>query len=159
MSLQAVYGGQSVQVAACFALSSFLCSQSQVYQALAHQGDTERPDLFLSCGTEDSLVRAAWVEDTRDRLAGLGVAVTHYTVPGLQHQLESEHLNTLIQWRTTLPSLLPVPVRPPGGQREAGPLLIAGLLSLMYKLTRQLSNLIEVALARLSGQPQSVTTI
>ena len=32
-------------------------------------------------------------EDTRDRLA-----VTHYTVPGLQHQLESEHLNTLIQW-------------------------------------------------------------
>ena len=98
MSLQAVYGEQSVQVAACFALSSFLCSHSQVYQALRSQEDSERPALFLSCGSEDSLVCPAWVEDTRDRLAQLGVRVTHSTVPGLQHELESKHLNTLIQW-------------------------------------------------------------
>ena len=98
MTLQAVYGGHSVQVAACFALSSFLCSHSQVYQALSRQEDRPRPALFLSCGSEDSLVMPAWVEDTRHRLTQLGVAVTHSTVPGLQHQMESEHLYSLIHW-------------------------------------------------------------
>ena len=97
MSLQAVYGG-GVQVAACFALSSFLCSHSQVYQALGRQEDRQRPALFLSCGSQDSLVSAAWVEDTRERLTQLGVAVTHSTLPGLQHEMESEHLYSLIQW-------------------------------------------------------------
>ena len=37
------------------------------------------------CGSQDSLVWPAWVEDTRDRLAQLGVVVvTQSTVPGLQ---------------------------------------------------------------------------
>ena len=100
MSLQAVYGGHPVEVAACFALSSFLCSQSQVYQALRRQEDSQRqrPALFLSCGSQDELVAPAWVEDTRDKLAQLGVAVTHSTVPGLQHQMETEQLYSLIQW-------------------------------------------------------------
>ena len=99
MSLQAVYGDQSVQVAACFALSSFLCSHSQVYTALrAREEERRLPALFLSCGSEDSLVEPAWVEDTGQRLAQLGVGVTQSLVQGLQHELESKHLHTLIQW-------------------------------------------------------------
>ena len=100
MSLQAVYGGHPVEVAACFALSSFLCSHSQVYQALQDSQEDRRrlPGLFLSSGSEDSLVAPAWVEDTRQRLAQGGVAVTHSILPGLQHEMESEHLYSLIQW-------------------------------------------------------------
>ena len=100
MSLQAVYGGHPVEVAACFALSSFLCSHSQVYQALHNpQKDRRRlPGLFLSSGTEDSLVAPAWVEDTRQRLAQGGVAVTQSILPGLQHEMEAEQLHTLSQW-------------------------------------------------------------
>ena len=93
-----MYGAKPVQVAACFALSSFLCSHSQVYQALRSQEDRRRPALFLSCGSEDSLVAPAWVEDTGQRLGQLGVAVTQSLVTGLQHEMESKHLYTLIQW-------------------------------------------------------------
>ena len=96
MSLQAVFGHRLV-VAACFALSSFLCSQSSVFQALSSE-QTSRTPLFLSTGSEDTMVDPGWVETTRSRLSELGVTVSHSLIHGLDHQMEATQLQHLFQW-------------------------------------------------------------
>ena len=83
--------------AQCFALSSFLCSKSLVYDVLRSEQE-KQPALYLSSGDEDSLVAADWVEDTRYKLSHLGLAITHKLVTGLDHQMESDQLHSLINW-------------------------------------------------------------
>ena len=56
-----------LQVRAVFALGSFLCRSSAVFQG---EAAGPMPPLFLSHGSEDAMVRAAWVTHTRDKLAG-----------------------------------------------------------------------------------------
>ena len=98
MSLQAVLAHR-VEVAACFALSSFLCASSEVYKALDNDGENkERPPLYMSCGTEDSLVSSDWVEITRHQLSQLGLSVTYSVVKGLAHEMESQQLHNLFHW-------------------------------------------------------------
>jgi len=99
MSLQAVFGHR-VEVSACFALSSFLCEESSVYEAL-RSGEAEagrKTPLFMSTGTEDCLVAPHWVHTTRERLAQLGVTVTHSLIQGLAHQMEARQLEALLRW-------------------------------------------------------------
>ena len=50
-----------------FALGSFLCRSSAVFQG---EAAGPMPPLFLSHGSEDTMVRPAWVTHTRDKLAG-----------------------------------------------------------------------------------------
>ena len=54
-------------VRAVFALGSFLCRSSAVFQG---EAAGSMPPLFLSHGSEDTMVRPAWVTLTRDKLAG-----------------------------------------------------------------------------------------
>lgn len=97
MALHAVYG-QGVQVAACFALSSFLCSSTAVTE---HLRSPSTP-LLLSTGTADGLVEEGWVGSTAARLAAAGVGVEHRVVEGLGHDMARHQLEGLMAWLANL---------------------------------------------------------
>ena len=96
MSLQAVLAHR-LEVASCFALSSFLCEGSQVYSALSAE-DEKRPPVYMSWGTEDSLVMSDWAENTRHNLTQRGLSVTHSVVKGLAHEMETQQIKSLFHW-------------------------------------------------------------
>ena len=57
------------QVAAVFALGSFLASNSQVYDNI-RSNSAPLPPVYLSHGAEDTLVTPEWMVSTRDVLTG-----------------------------------------------------------------------------------------
>lgn len=93
MALHAVYG-QGLEVGACFALSSFLCSSTSVTERLR----SSSTPLLLSTGTADGLVEEGWVGSTASRLAAAGVEVEHRVVKGLGHDMARAQLEGLMAW-------------------------------------------------------------
>merc|ERR1712059_121701 len=96
MALQAVYG-QGLQVGATFALSSFLCQNSQVFSSPNVLNNNETP-LFLSCGSQDWMVRESWVDNTRQRLQEAGVRIKYEVRPDIGHEMDSDQLDELWKW-------------------------------------------------------------
>jgi len=95
-SLHAAYSNNVGPVGAVFALGSFLCQESVVYTKL--KSSSSHPPLFLSHGSEDSLVWPEWVGTTRDKLSGLNVDVNYSIVHGIGHEMESQQLKDLVLW-------------------------------------------------------------
>lgn len=92
-SIHSVYR-RGIQVDACFALSSYLCRTSRVYQDVS----SNPPPLFYSHGQDDDIVNVSWAEETNQNLLNLGVKATFNIEPGLKHDISSDQLGRLFQW-------------------------------------------------------------
>ncbi|XP_053164942.1 lysophospholipase-like protein 1 [Hemicordylus capensis] len=84
-------------LAGVFALSSFLCKNSVVYQAL-QKNEGELPELFQCHGMADELVLHPWGEETNEMLKSLGVRTTFLSFPNFHHELNSDELEKLQAW-------------------------------------------------------------
>lgn len=91
------------ELRACFALSSFLGSESSVYDTLSAQQSSGRPaadaaSLLMMHGDRDSLVRPQWGRQTFDTLRKFGVAGVWQTLPGASHELQLQELRDVMRW-------------------------------------------------------------
>ena len=86
------------RLAAVFALSSYLCDQSDVYELLASSPTQHRPPVFMRHGAADTFIRTQWGEATAEQLRRLGVPVDFATIPRLSHQLSNAAVDQLAAW-------------------------------------------------------------
>ena len=82
------------QYAACFALSSFMCSSAKVYE----QPTLRAPPIFMRHGGADGFIRPEWGTATADRLMTFGVSVDYDIIPGLPHALADSEIEELTDW-------------------------------------------------------------
>lgn len=86
------------KLAGVFALSSFLNTNSAVYQSLSTPNNEQLPPLFMCHGKQDELVQFAWGEKTFKNLQNLGVAGEFHSFPSLEHYLEQLEVTKLHSW-------------------------------------------------------------
>lgn len=87
------------QLAGVFACSSFLNTDSIVYQTLkAHNKSTELPKLVMFHGTRDNLVPLEWGRETHTHLQQLGVNGDFKILQNTFHELKSNEMLELKEW-------------------------------------------------------------
>ena len=112
-------GGIAIQAAlrskydlgGAFALSSYLCDDAAIYEALAGEHPALGPRIWMAHGESDNFVRPSWGEATAKRLRGYGIEVAWRSYPGVQHELTREELDELNGWLA--PLVLPAPQAQP----------------------------------------------
>lgn len=83
----------------CFALSSFLNTDSIVYESLRAKSKSPKPaDLLMMHGDMDSLVAPEWGLSTFGALKSLGVPADFEMVPNAKHELKQSELLRVRDW-------------------------------------------------------------
>lgn len=87
------------QLAGVFACSSFLNTNSIVYQTLkSHNKSSDLPKLLMFHGTRDDLVPLEWGRATHDQLQQLGVNGDFKILQNAFHELKTNELLEVKDW-------------------------------------------------------------
>ncbi len=85
---------------AIFALSCYLNHDSKVYgiiqEKISNRGYV--PPVWYAHGKADDFIHTAWGEATSKRLTQLGVDCEFSTMPGLQHEMNTQEIRALTSW-------------------------------------------------------------
>lgn len=94
-------------LAAIFAMSSFLNQDSVVYESLQTvEKGSHLPKLLQFHGDRDSLVPLKWGKETHEKLTALGVQGEFVQLKNTMHELKTKEILQLVDWiNATLPPL------------------------------------------------------
>ena len=98
--MQLAYRGseRGAALAGVYALSSYACDDSPLWEALHAAPGRRRPPLFQRHGAADDYILPAWGKATAERLRAEDVAVDFGLEPRLRHVLGEAELEALTGW-------------------------------------------------------------
>jgi len=99
IALQCVLRGEH-RLAACFALSSFMCDEAVVYERLASEKKPlpTSPPIFMRHGDSDDFILPQWGASTAKKLQSFELSVDFGLVPRARHELVSDEIEELADW-------------------------------------------------------------
>ena len=87
----------NVQVDKCFAMSSFLINQSEVYKSLSNNNLCQIP-LFIAHGDCDKIVPYQWAQTTHRKLLDLNIKSKFLLYKKLDHEIREDEVHDVFRW-------------------------------------------------------------
>ena len=98
MAIHSVYN-HNLKVSKCFAISSFLINQSQVYKSIEESKENRcKVPLYLAHGDHDTIVPLSWTNVLLQRFQVNNINSSLTVYKGLGHEIRSDVLQDIFSW-------------------------------------------------------------